>query len=136
MIYIFFTALILVAAQSHAVEDDRWYNDQQLERGETLFRQNCAACHGPNAEGTANWKQADAKGNYPSPPLDGSAHAWHHDIDLLRRTIREGGKNLGGAMPAFAERLDAEQIDSVIAYFQSKWPHDIYRKWAGRFEIS
>jgi len=48
--------------------------------------------------------------------------------------VREGGQKLGGLMPPFEQTLNAPQIDSVIAYFQSKWPEDIYQKWAGRFE--
>jgi thiol:disulfide interchange protein DsbC len=91
-------------------------------------------CHGQNAEATANWKQTDANGKYPPPPLNGTAHAWHHDIELLRKTVREGGVKLGGTMPAFNEKLSSGQIDRVIAYFQSKWPEDTYKKWSGRFE--
>ncbi len=129
-------AVLLSVSFSHGADDNRWYGGEQLKRGEILFRENCAACHGQDAEATANWKQRDANGNFPPPPLNGSAHAWHHDLDLLRRTIREGGKSLGGVMPAFAERLDKQEIDSVIAFFQSKWPAEIYHKWAGNFEVS
>jgi len=125
--------LLLVTGQVHAAENERWYSDEQVTQGEQLFRQNCAGCHGENAEATPDWKKTDANGNYPPPPLDGSAHAWHHDLDLLRRTIREGGAKLGGQMPAFESVLDAEQIDSVIAFFQSKWPDEIYQRWSGRF---
>lgn len=125
--------LILFTGQSLAAENDRWYTDEQVKSGEPLFRQNCAACHGQNAEATPNWKQTDANGNYPPPPLNGTAHAWHHNLDLLRRTVREGGAKLGGQMPAFESVLSAEQIDSVIAFFQSKWSDDIYKRWSGRF---
>lgn len=125
--------LILVTGQSLAAENDRWYTDEQVTSGEPLFRQNCAACHGQNAEATPNWKQTDANGNYPPPPLNGTAHAWHHNLDLLRRTVLEGGAKLGGQMPAFEGVLSAEQIDSVIAFFQSKWSDDIYQRWSGRF---
>jgi len=112
----------------------RWFNPQQVSQGKSLFQQHCAVCHGANAEGTADWKQTDANGNYPPPPLNGSAHAWHHDLPLLQRTVREGGQKLGGQMPPFEQILNATEIDSVIAYFQSQWPDEIYQKWAGRFE--
>ncbi|MCP4765911.1 MAG: thioredoxin fold domain-containing protein [Gammaproteobacteria bacterium] len=128
--------LVLAVGQSYAAESERWYSDEQLLRGEKLFRQNCAGCHGQNAEATPDWKKTDADGNYPPPPLNGTAHAWHHDLDLLRRTVREGGAKLAGQMPAFEGTLDAEEIDSVIAFFQSKWPDDLYQRWAGRFETS
>jgi mono/diheme cytochrome c family protein/protein-disulfide isomerase len=128
--------LAIACGQSYAAENARWYSDEQVARGQQLFLQNCAGCHGKNAEATPDWKKTDADGNYPPPPLNGSAHAWHHDLELLRRTVREGGAKLGGQMPAFEGVLDAEEIDSVIAFFQSKWPQETYQRWSGRFEIS
>ena len=129
-------SLMLIAGQSLAAEGDRWYSDEQVSRGETLYRQNCAVCHGQNGESTPDWKKTDADGNYPPPPLNGTAHTWHHDLDLLRRTIREGGARLGGRMPGFEGRLSGAEIDSIIAFFQSRWPDDIYQRWAGRSEPS
>ena len=128
--------LLLIGGQSYATENERWYSDEQVSLGEKLFRQNCAGCHGQNAEAILDWKTTDANGNYPPPPLNGTGHAWHHDLDLLRRTVREGGAKLGGQMPAFEGVLSAEETDSAIAYFQSKWPDDLFERWAGRFESS
>ena len=51
---------------------------------------------------------------------------------MLRRTVREGGSRLGGRMPAFGDRLDADEVDAVIAWFQSLWPSDIYAAWQQR----
>ena len=127
---------MLITGQVIAAEQERWYSDDQVIQGEQLFRQNCASCHGQNAEATPNWKQTDANGNYPPPPLNGSAHAWHHNLDLLRRTIRDGGAKLGGQMPGFEGSLSAAEIDSVIAFFQSKWSDEIYERWSGRFASS
>ncbi len=126
-------AVLLSLTLSQARANERWYSEQQVRDGKQVFLQNCASCHGPKAASTPNWKQTDANGRYPPPPLDGSAHAWHHDLELLRRTVREGGQKLGGYMPAFESVLEAAQIDAAIAYFQSLWPEDTYRKWAGRF---
>ena len=128
--------IVVLSGQAIAAENPRWYGDEQVKRGETLFRQHCASCHGQNAEATANWKQTDANGNYPPPPLNGTAHAWHHDLDLLRRTIRQGGAKIGGQMPGFEERLSEAEIDSVIAFFQAQWPDEIYERWSGRFASS
>jgi thiol:disulfide interchange protein DsbC len=114
--------------------ESRWYDPATVDQGATLFEQNCASCHGLNAEGTADWKKTDADGNYPPPPLNGSAHAWHHSKELLTRTIREGGAKLGGSMPAFAGKLTDREIEAVIAYFQSKWPDPVYQKWASANE--
>ncbi len=112
-----------------------WFTPDQIAQGRTLFRQHCAACHGHNAESTADWKQRDAQGRYPPPPLNGSAHAWHHSLDTLRLSIREGGQKLGGWMPPFEHILDARQIDSIIAFFQSLWPEPTYAGWAKTYAV-
>jgi thiol:disulfide interchange protein DsbC len=130
-------ALLLVSTNlSFAAGSSRWYSDEQVTTGKRLFQQNCVVCHGQNAEGTPDWKKTDANGDYPPPPLNGTAHAWHHDLDLLRRTVREGGVEIGGKMPAFENQLNTREIDSVIAYFQSKWPDDLFVRWAERFGSS
>ena len=36
---------------------------------------------------------------------------------------------LTGVMPAFEGILDEEQALTVIAYFQSFWPDNIYERW-------
>ncbi|MCP4433357.1 MAG: cytochrome c [Gammaproteobacteria bacterium] len=128
------TSLYLMTTVSFAESTARWFTIDQVNQGGALFKQNCAVCHGQNAEATADWKTTDANGNYPPPPLNGTAHAWHHGLDLLKTTVREGGQKLGGVMPPFADKLSDNEMDMVIAYFQSKWADDIYQKWAGRFE--
>ena len=100
--------------------------------GEKLYIQHCAECHGANAEGTREWKKTDASGHYPPSPLNGSAHAWHHSIPQLARSIKQGGQQLGGVMPGFADKLDDQQILALIAFFQSKWPTEIYDRWHNR----
>ena len=113
--------------------ESRWYDQETLKKGGVVFQQNCAACHGENAEATSSWKQTDVNGNYPPPPLNGTAHTWHHSKDLLEKTILEGGVKIGGIMPGFKDKLSDPEIDSVIAYFQSKWSDDLYIKWEARF---
>ena len=110
----------------------RWYDDATVQRGNTLFQQNCASCHKPDASGTSDWKKPDANGKYPPPPLNGSAHAWHHGMALLKQTIRDGGVKLGGVMPPFKDKLSNPDIEAVIAYVQSTWPDKIYTSWLSR----
>jgi thiol:disulfide interchange protein DsbC len=113
-------------------ESGRWYTQKQVERGAAVFTQHCAACHGANAEATPNWRELTPDGKYPPPPLNGTAHAWHHPLDVLRRQIKLGGVPLGGSMPAFKDVLTAADIDAAIAYFQSKWDDEIYALWQER----
>ena len=116
-----------------ATAADRWFNPEIVDYGDKLFQKNCAVCHGSNAEGTRDWKKTDANGNYPPPPLDGSAHAWHHPLPQLARSIKEGGIKLGGVMPPFSDKLSNEEVLAVIAYFQSKWSDEVYEIWHQRF---
>ena len=102
----------------------------QLARGAQLFQQHCATCHGQRAQGALAWQRPAADGKYPPPPLDGSAHAWHHPHAWLKQTIRNGTVSQGGNMPAWGSTLSDNDIDAVIAWFQSLWPEEIYREWA------
>tara|TARA_B110000977_G_scaffold184395_1_gene248025 strand:- start:2703 stop:3152 length:450 start_codon:yes stop_codon:yes gene_type:complete len=107
----------------------RWYSPEQLSQGKALFANNCAACHGALGEGAKDWKTVDKHGFFPAPPINGSAHAWHHSLEVLLRTVNVGGASLGGSMPGFQGSLTESEQRSVIAAFQDYWPDDIYQKW-------
>ena len=108
---------------------DRWYTEQQVESGKDLFLTHCAACHGQRAEATTEWRKLDSNANYPPPPLDGSAHAWHHPLSVLKNLIALGGVANGGVMPGFAETLSNEETEATVAYFQHFWSDNIYTRW-------
>lgn len=112
--------------------DGRWYNAQQVALGAKVYQNNCMSCHGINARGAADWKTPLANGAYPPPPLDGSAHTWHHPLSQLRRTLKEGNIRLGGQMPPFGGKLTEKERDAVIAYIQSLWTERVYRAWDER----
>ena len=108
-------------------------NAQTLERGRSLFRKNCAACHGWNAEGTTpDWQKRDENGQYPPPPLNGSAHTWHHPVPVLYRIIRDGTADMGGSMPAWAEKLSDDEMLMIIQWITSLWPDELYDIWNQR----
>ncbi len=113
--------------------DDRWYTQSQLSIGQDVFKNNCAVCHGDEGQGiTENWTEPLADGSYPAPPLNGSAHTWHHPMSQLLGTINRGGIPLGGKMPAFASKLSNDEKTAVLAYVHSLWPDDIYEGWIER----
>ena len=107
----------------------RWYTQSQVDTGQRLYDVNCSVCHGNDGSATADWRTADANGKYPPPPLNGSAHTWHHSLALLNYTIENGGAEFDGMMPGFAGVLNEDQRLSIIAYLQEWWPDDIYAKW-------
>ena len=114
----------------------RWYSADQQAKGAVVFKQNCSVCHGDKAQATPNWKQTNDKGQYPPPPLNGSAHAWHHSLDILRTSVRDGGQKIGGLMPSFEKRLSIKDRDNAIAFFQSQWPDELYTKWSKNFKVT
>jgi mono/diheme cytochrome c family protein len=110
----------------------RWYSREQVVAGAALYGANCASCHKASAEGAPDWKKRDTNGKLPPPPLNGTAHAWHHPLDVLRTVVKGGGIPIGGSMPAFEEKLSQEQIDAILAWVQSHWPDEIYTVWHER----
>lgn len=111
----------------------RKLDPEKIKRGATVYRTNCASCHGPNGEATPNWREQGADGRYPPPPLDGSAHAWHHSTGTLEKMIREGSPGVGG-MPAWNGKLTNQEIDDVIVWIKTLWPDEIYNIWYQEIE--
>lgn len=115
---------------SGQAEIARWYTPEQVVAGGEVFAQNCAVCHGAEAQGTAgDWREKLADGSFPPPPLNGSAHAWHHPQEILLRVIDYGGEAMGGKMPAFIDVLDESEKLAAVAYFQDFWSDEIYQQW-------
>jgi mono/diheme cytochrome c family protein len=73
--------------------------------GATVFAQNCAGCHGQNAQGGS-----------VGPTLV-SAELKAQSDDFFRQTILNG--RAGTAMPAWQGRLSAQDIEDAIAYLRS-----------------
>lgn len=120
------------AVPSTAAPSKAWYRFEQVSAGARIYQDNCAACHGKRGEGAENWRKAGPDGKYPAPPLNGSGHAWHHPLNILFHTIKNGSPGGQGNMPAWGKKLSDEEIIAVIAWFQSKWPREIYNNWVQR----
>ena len=112
----------------------RKLDPEKVKRGEAVYRKNCANCHGPNGEATPGWRNPGADGKYPPPPLDGSAHAWHHSTETLEEMIRKGSPGGAGGMPAWDGKLTNQEIDDVIVWIKSLWPDDVYDVWYKEIE--
>ena len=124
------TAALLLAPPAATAEGPaappRTTDFAQLMRGGQLFAQHCAQCHGRNAEGASDWRRRLADGSFPPPPLNGSGHAWHHPEQELKEVIIFGRNR----MPAWNGKLGRQDVDDLVAWFQSKWPEETYRVWA------
>lgn len=116
---------------SEAVKFERNIDAMQISRGEKVFSQNCASCHGDEAQGDPDWRTRDKEtGRFPPPPLDGTAHAWHHPLAQLKHVIANGSPGGKGNMPAWSGKLSEQEMDDTIAWFQAKWPAEVYAAWA------
>ncbi|MDX8412308.1 MAG: cytochrome c [Mariprofundaceae bacterium] len=116
-------------AHPYVVHHSRHINAESAKRGAPAYQQHCAECHGKEAEGHPRWQWLGEDGNYPSPPLNGSGHMWHHTKNLLHDIIKNGSPGGGGNMPAWKDKLSDGEIDDVIAWCQTLWPQDIYKAW-------
>ena len=111
-------------------EAGRWYSQSQVDIGAAVFAGNCAQCHGDHAEGlVTDWRARLDDGSFPAPPLNGTAHAWHHPNSVLLQVINTGGAALGGNMPAFENVLNEADKLAAIAYFQNYWNDETYAQW-------
>lgn len=119
------------AMNQPAAEIERTVNFTQVTRGGKLFQQYCAQCHGADGQGDPNWRQRDAEGFFPAPPLNGTGHAWHHPQKMLHHVIKNGSPGGKGKMPAWGNKLTDQDIGDIIAWFKAKWPQPVYEAWYG-----
>lgn len=113
-----------------------------LAAGERLYSENCAACHGENLEGQANWQSAGPDGIRPAPPHNERGHTWHHGDALLftytklggEATLAEQGMEFKSGMPGFGEMLTDQEIWDILAYIKSTWPDRVQEVQAVRTE--
>lgn len=105
---------------------------QLISRGETIYVQHCAACHGAKLEGQPDWRTRLPNGRLPAPPHDETGHTWHHpDIvlfDIVKNGLVPGRTAPSGHesdMPAYGNVLSDMEISAVLAYIKSTWSREI-----------
>ena len=104
-----------------------------VARGEPLYRQHCASCHGAQLEGQPEWTSRDARGRLPAPPHDDSGHTWHHDDEVLFEVTKYGiarhaPPGYESDMPAFGKTLSDDEIVATLAYIKSRWSTAVHDK--------
>jgi mono/diheme cytochrome c family protein len=107
-------------------------NAARIARGERIYAQHCAACHGAKLEGQPEWRKRLPDGRLPAPPHDESGHTWHHPDRVLFAISKNGlvppyaPPAYESDMPAFAGRLADDEIWAVLAFIKSRWTsHDV-----------
>src|SRR5687767_14974878 len=106
------TASIAVNAQAPRAVQDGVFSDAQAARGQALYAQRCAGCHGPDLTGGAQ-----------APPLEGAAFRfkWRQEplsalFIKIRYTMPPSPPPNAPADAADAARLDAEQSADLVAH--------------------
>jgi mono/diheme cytochrome c family protein len=106
---------------------------QQIARGEKLYAQHCAACHGARLEGQPAWQKKLPNGRFPAPPHDDSGHTWHHSVEVLFGITKHGlvppyaPAGYESDMPAFRGTLSDEEIRAVLAFIRTRWSSDVLK---------
>lgn len=101
-----------------------------IARGEQVYAENCARCHGAQLEGQPNWRARGADGLLPAPPHDATGHTWHHDDVSLLAMAKLGLSAFAKIeyetnMPSFEGVLADEDILAVLSFIKSTWPEHI-----------
>jgi S-disulfanyl-L-cysteine oxidoreductase SoxD len=100
-------------------------NGQIVAQGSALYSQQCAGCRGANLEGVPDWRIPLRNGSFPAPPHDSSGHTWHHPDALLLSVIANGGDPASKTtMPAFKDKLAADEMSAILTFFKSRWGKD------------
>ena len=87
-----------------------------VAKGETLYNTNCSICHGIKGSGVID----DKSRTFLAPPLDESAHAWHHtDGDLIDIILNGSPRN--PKMIAWKSILSEDDASSIVEYIKSLW---------------
>ncbi|MBM85337.1 MAG: hypothetical protein CMM47_04875 [Rhodospirillaceae bacterium] len=106
------------------------HNPAQISLGRTLYRANCAFCHGDKLEGKPGWEEAYPRGGRPALPLNGDGTIVRlSDHDLFNVT-KYGGQSFSPAsykndMPGFEMQLSDADMWAILAYVKSTWTEDV-----------
>ncbi|MEE8394411.1 MAG: c-type cytochrome [bacterium] len=96
--------------------------------GQTLFKTQCAACHGEGGAGEISGQPMGGRkpgGLYIAPALNGTGHAWHHPPDMLFRIVKFGSPAKGSTMAGWEGRMSDPEIWAVLDYLFSLWPEPL-----------
>ncbi|UUX48640.1 c-type cytochrome [Nisaea acidiphila] len=110
-----------------------WDDPVLVAEGQTLYRRNCAFCHGDALEGQEGWDGDFPTGHRPALPLDGSAPTWRLSDDDIFDVIKYGGqpfspRSYKNDMPGFEIQIPDAGIWAIVAFMKSRWRDEVRAK--------
>lgn len=126
------TVLFLQSGKDKAPDSGQPFD---LARGERVYGEYCASCHGVDLKGEPNWRERKPNGRLPAPPQDETGHTWHHPDAMLFQIVKHGTAAFAppgyeSDMKGFADILSDAEIRDVLAYIRSRWPAEIRARQA------
>lgn len=117
-----------VATAPAPMQLDPLISVESVAAGARLYMENCAICHGPEAQGHPDW--GNPKVPAAAPPLNGTGKEWKRSKREMIAFVKQGVKKDGvPVMPAWDDRLKDKEIEEIISWFQALWPPDVYARW-------
>lgn len=96
------SAMVAVGAQAAKSVNEGVYSEAQAKRGDAIYKEQCAACHGDNLEGTG-----------PMPPLAGKDFLSNWQGKPLADVFEKTQTSMPATAPG---SLSPEQTADVVAY--------------------
>lgn len=120
-----------VTAETAGAADS--YNEAQVSLGSSLYKANCAFCHGDALEGKLGWDKDYPNGGRPALPLNGDGAITRLVDQDLMDVIKYGGQPFSPVdyendMPGFEMLLSDGDIWSVVAYVKSRWSDEAIKR--------
>lgn len=117
---------LLLVACGRGEEGPPAPDPEVLALGRHIYQQQCAACHGVQGEGAADWQVPDGAGELPPPPHDSTGHTWKHSDRMLYHIVLQGWRDPFNrterlTMPAFRGVLSSSEIRAVVTYLKTLW---------------
>jgi len=100
---------VRVDAQQARTVADGVYSAAQATRGQALFKEKCASCHGPSAEGIS------------APPLTGAGFLDNWGMDTLADLVEKIEKTMPDTAPGSINRAQAADLVALIVQL-NKFP--------------
>ncbi len=120
-LFLFLLMPLTVTSGAALAETGKKPDKQAVVRGEGLYKTYCQSCHGKRGVGEPGIPNSIRQPEYfTAPPLDDSAHAWHHTDEGMVKTIL-GGSPRTKRMPAWKKAISEKQARDIVAYIKSLW---------------